>query len=166
MRHAAVVFIALVLAACKAPSPAGADDARQKADLAAVRAFVDRVGETFNSGNLDSFMQVFTDDAIQFNQGFADVVGKAAIRKLYEDALATNDIKVAFHTQEVAVSGGLAYEGGTYDIIIRPRSDPKAAPVTVTNRHVHVLKRQADGSWKTWRMMTNNTIPAAAPKQD
>jgi uncharacterized protein (TIGR02246 family) len=166
MRHAAVVVITLALAACKAPAPPATDEARQQADPVSVRAFIDNVGETFNSGNLDAFMQVFTEDAIQFNQGFADVVGKAAIRKQYEDALAANDIKVAFHTQEVAVGGELAYEAGTYDIIIRPRSDPKAAPLTVTNRHVHVLKRQADGSWKTWRMMTNNTLPAVAPKQD
>jgi uncharacterized protein (TIGR02246 family) len=166
MRLAAIVFIALALGACKAPAPAATDDSRHQADLAAVRAFVDNVGTTFNSGNLDAFMQVFTEDAIQFNQGFADVVGKVAIRKQYEDALAANDLKVVFHTQEVSVSGELAYEGGTYDIIIRPKSDPKAVPVTVTNRHVHVLKRQADGSWKTWRMMTNNTLPAAAPKQD
>jgi len=166
MRHAAIVVIALALGACTSAAPPATDDARQQSDIAAVRAFVDSVGETFNSGSLDAFMQVFTEDAIQFNQGFADVVGKPAIRKLYEEALATNDIKVAFHTQEVTVSGDLAYEGGTYDILIRPRSDPKAAPLTVTNRHVHVLKRQADGSWKTWRMMTNNTLPAVAPKQD
>jgi uncharacterized protein (TIGR02246 family) len=164
MRHAAIVFIALTLCACKAPAPSAESDASHQAELATVRAFVDHVGETFNSGSLDSFMEVFTEDAIQFNQGFPDVVGKAAIRKQYEDALAQNDLKVVFHTQEVAVSGELAYEGGTYDIIIRPRSDPKVEPLTVTNRHVHVLKRQADGSWKTWRMMTNNTIPAAAPK--
>ena len=166
MRHAIIVFIVLALGACRAPAPPATDDARQQADLAAVRTFVDHVAETFNSGNLDTFMQVFTEDAIQFNQGFADVVGKAAIRKQYEEALAANDIKVAFHTQEVTVSGELAYEGGTYDIIIRPKSDPKAVPVTVTNRHVHVLKRQADGSWKTWRMMTNNTLAAVVPKQD
>jgi len=162
MRHAAIVFIVLALSACKAPAPPAETDAAHQVDLAAVRAFVDHVGETFNSGNLDTFMGVFTEDAIQFNQGYPDVVGKAAIRKLYEDALAQSDIKVAFHTREVEVSGNLAYEGGTYDILIRPRADPGATPLTVTNRHVHVLKRQPDGSWKTWRMMTNNTLPAPA----
>ncbi len=164
MRHAVIAFIALALCACKPTAPPADDAGRQQRDIAAVHAFIDRVSETFNAGNLDTFMEVFTEDAIQFNQGFPDVVGKAALRKQYADALAQNDIKVAFHTQEVAVGGELAYEAGTYDIIITPRSDPKATPLTVTNRHVHVLKRQTDGSWKTWRMMTNNTIPAAAPK--
>jgi uncharacterized protein (TIGR02246 family) len=163
VRSAAIAFIVLVLGACKAPSPPG-HAAQQERDIAAVHAFVDHIGKTFNSGNLDTFMEVFTDDAIQFNQGSADVVGKAAIRKQYEQALAQLDIKVAFHTAEVVVAGDLAYEGGTYDIILTPRGDPKAAPATVTNRHVHVLRRQPDGSWKTWRMMTNNTLAAAAPR--
>lgn len=164
MRHALIAFTILALGACNTPAPPADDAARQQQDVAAVNAFVDHIGETFNTGNLDAFMQVFTEDAIQFNQGMPDVVGKAAIRKLYEDALAQNDIKVAFHTQEVSVSGDLAYEGGTYDILIRPRDNPAAEPMTVTNRHVHVLKRQADGSWKTWRMMTNGSAAAEAPK--
>lgn len=25
----------------------------------------------------------------------------------------------------------------------------------VHNNHIHIFKRQADGQWKTWRMMTN-----------
>jgi len=164
MRRTVIAFVVLALGACKAPAPPQGDSARLQEDTAAVRAFVDHVGETFNSGNLDTFMAVFTEDAIQFNQGYPDVVGKAAIRKQYEDALAQNDIKVAFHTQEVAVGGDLAYEAGTYDILITPRSNPRATPLTVTNRHVHVLRCQADGTWKTWRMMTNNTIAATAPK--
>src|SRR5512139_2513390 len=164
LRQSAITCIALALCACKAPAPPPDDTARQQQDVAAVHAFVGHVRDTFNGGNLDTFMEVFTDDAIQFNQGYPDVVGKAAIRKQYEDALAQNDIKVEFHTQEVEVSGDLAYEGGTYDIVLKPRSDPQATPLTVTNRHVHVLKRQPDGSWKTWRMMTNNTTAAPPPK--
>jgi uncharacterized protein (TIGR02246 family) len=164
MRHAVTAFIFIALSACKAPSPPTDDAIRQQQDVAAVHAFVDHVRDTFNGGNLDTFMGVFTEDAIQFNQGYPDVVGKAAIRKQYEDALAQNDIKVEFNTREVQVSGDLAYESGTYNIIVRPRGDPEAAPLVVTNRHMHALKRQADGTWKTWRMMTNNTIPVAPPK--
>jgi ketosteroid isomerase-like protein len=74
-----------------------------------------------------------------------------------------HDGKVQFNTREVVVAGDIAFEGGTYHIILKPRNDPKAAPFTVTNRHVHVLKRQADGSWKAWRMMTNSEVSVAAP---
>ena len=116
MRHAVTAFIFIALSACKAPSPPADAAVSQQQDVAAVHAFVDHVRDTFNGGNLDTFMEVFTDDAIQLNQGYPDVVGKAAIRKQYEDALAQNDIKVEFNTKEVLVSGELAYESGTYNI--------------------------------------------------
>lgn len=32
-----------------------------------------------------------------------------------------------------------------------------------TSRHIHILKRQDDGSWKTWRMMSNSAQPLPAP---
>ncbi len=42
--------------------------------------------------------------------------------------------------------------------------DPKTqawAPVA-TARHVHIFKRQSDGSWKGWRLMENSADPATA----
>jgi uncharacterized protein (TIGR02246 family) len=161
----ALIPVLLCIAGCGTKAPPLADTAaRQQQDVAAVHAFIDQVRDTFNGGDLDTFMQVFTEDAVQFNPGMPDVVGRDAIRRLYADALSQNDIKVQFHTREVVVAGDIAYEGGTYDIILKPRNDPKAASITVTNRHVHVLKRQADGAWKTWRMMTNSEAAVAAPQ--
>jgi hypothetical protein len=32
----------------------------------------------------------------------------------------------------------------------------------VKNKHIHILKRQSDGTWKTWRLMTNSAAPASA----
>ena len=164
MRRSLALLLAFTLAGCGNRTPAVADAAaRQQQDVAAVHAFIEHVRDTFNSGNLDAFMEVFTEDAVQFNPGMPDVVGRQAIRQLYADALAQNDIKVQFNTREVLVDGDLAYEGGTYSIHLTPRSDPKSVGVDVNNRHMHVLKRQADGSWKTWRMMTNSEMPVATP---
>lgn len=127
------------------------------ADEDSVRAFLTHVQQSFNSGDLDTFMQVFTEDTVQLAEGLPDTVGRPAVRKGYEQALADNDIKVEFHTQEIKVAGDLAYERGTYTLHIKRRSDG-AHLADVTQRHIHVLRRQADGSWKTWRMMTNSAM--------
>jgi uncharacterized protein (TIGR02246 family) len=161
MRRSLQVFVLAaslsVLAGCSGEAPP-AVQVTAAADMQGVRSFLDHVQTSFNGGNFEEFMNVFTDDAIQLNAGLPDTVGKAAIRQGYEAALAANDIKVEFHTDEIEVAGDLAYERGTYSLRITPKADGAKA-IEVTNRHIHILRRQADGSWKTWRMMTNSGAP-------
>jgi uncharacterized protein (TIGR02246 family) len=157
MQRAAFGFLACVilLAAGAGKFSLSAPTARSSmADEDSVRAFLAHVQQSFNSGDLDDFMQVFTEDTVQLAEGIPDTVGRPAVRKGYEQALADNDIKVEFHTQEIKVAGDIAYERGTYTLHINRRADG-AHVADVTQRHIHVLRRQADGSWKTWRMMTN-----------
>lgn len=158
MHRAAFGFLSCVilLAAGAGKFSVSAPTARSAtADDTSVRAFLAHVQQSFNSGDFENFMQVFTEDAMQLSAGLPDTVGRPAIRKVYEQALADNDIKVEFHTLEIKVAGDLAYERGTYTLHINRRSDG-AHVADVTNRHMHILRRQQDGSWKTWRMMTNS----------
>ncbi len=151
----------VLLLLCTGGFCAAANSAQPKADVQSVRDFLTHVQRSFNGGDFEQFMSVFTDDAIQLSAGLPDTIGKAAIRKVYEDALATNDIKVEFHTTEIRVAGDLAFERGTFTIHISRRADG-AHVADVTSRHIHVLRRQPDGSWKTWRMMTNSAAPPAS----
>jgi ketosteroid isomerase-like protein len=155
--HIASIALTLLLAGCtQKPAPATAADlAAQEAE---VRQFLTHVEDSFNSGNFDEFMKVFASDAIQLSPNEPDTVGADAIRKAYETALATMDIKVKFHTDEIVVSGPYAFERGTYELDIRNRVDG-AQVAKVINRHIHILKKQADGQWQTWRMMTNSAAP-------
>jgi uncharacterized protein (TIGR02246 family) len=139
-----------------APAPLARDAATE---LANVRGFLAHVQESFNSGKLDEFMDDFTDDAMQVSPNNPDTIGKSAIRAVYDAALASNDIKVNFNTQEIEVAGDLAYERGTYTLRVSSKADGKLL-ANIENRHMHIMRRQADGTWKTWRMMTNSAAPA------
>jgi uncharacterized protein (TIGR02246 family) len=149
----AACFSFLTVGCADRPDFRGSPDS--VADVATVQAFISHIQQTFNSGDFESFMSVFTDDAIQLAPAAPDAIGKHAIRAVYENALATNDIKVEFHTAEIRVFGDLAYERGTFTIHISKKSDGSHV-ADITNRHVHILRRQPDGSWKTWRMMVNS----------
>ena len=151
----------LMLAGC-ARAPTAADlAARQAADVEAVRAFLTHVETTFNSGDLDAFMPLFADDAVLSSQGSPDVVGRPAIDAMYRAALEPIDLKVKFNTEEIVIDGDLAYERGTFTIY--PHDKTSGAQLgEVHNRHVHILKRGADGQWRTWRMMTNSAEAGAA----
>jgi uncharacterized protein (TIGR02246 family) len=155
------------LSACsgKPEATSASQDSRQ-ADEAAIRSTLERIQSTFNAGNLDEFMPVFADDAVILSQGTPNVVGALAIRSGYEAALSQMDIKTSFDTEEIEVFGDLAYERGTYILKLAEKGTGKILG-EVKSRHIHIFRRQSDGRWKTWRMMTNSTegaapIPASA----
>lgn len=151
--YLAVLTIAGLLAACGGQSSTPV--ASRDADVAAVRAVMDRVEQTFAAGDLDAAMTVFTDDAVILGQGYADIVGKVAIRKTYADLMNQFRTEVAMHTVEIEIAGDLAFERGTYTLTLRDKTSGQIASAT-RNRHAHILKRQPEGGWKTWRMLTNS----------
>jgi hypothetical protein len=35
--------------------------------------------------------------------------------------------------------------------------------MSIKGRHIHMFKRQPDGSWKGWRLFENSEDPASSP---
>ena len=155
----AVCAAAAFLAGC-ARGPGAEDTAAVAArGTAEIEQFLAHVEQVFDAGDLDAAVAVFADDAVILAQGAPDAVGKAAIRSLYEQAMAQAKLGVRFHTEEIVTRGDLGYERGTYTLTLTDKGTGQVL-ATQTNRHVHVFKRQSDGAWKTWRMMTNGAEPA------
>jgi ketosteroid isomerase-like protein len=79
-------------------------------------------------------------------------------------------MKMRFDTEELEVSGDLAYERGTFTMEMTDKATGAALP-SQTQRHIHLFKREPDGSWKGWRLMENSeeaapaTPPATPPAQ-
>jgi len=159
--HFSCGAIILLLTACStAPQP----QIGSPEDVAHIRAFLTHVEQVFDEGDLDAAVAVFTDDAMVLSQGSRDAVGKDEIRAIYADALASANLRVRFHTEEIELRGDIAYERGTYDLSVMDKPTGRLLAMA-TSRHVHVLKRQKSGDWKTWRMFTNSS-DAPAPVND
>jgi ketosteroid isomerase-like protein len=104
---------------------------------------------------------LYRDDVVVLPPGGPDIVGKEAWRKGI-DALPQNvAMKMRFDTKELVVAGDIAYERGTYTIDISDKATATAVQ-SITARHIHIFKREADGSWKGWRLMENSAEPATA----
>ncbi len=158
-----VALLAATLSGCAKTTPAptaGSDQA--KVDEIAVRRTLADTEQRINRGDL-GFVNVFAKDAEIIAPSAPDVIGFDAIRAAYAEALKQASMEVHFSTQEVAVAGDLAYERGTYTL---RTVDRKTGQVLrdVKNKHIHILKRQPGGAWKTWRMMVNSTEPDSVKK--
>jgi len=144
--------MAAMLCGC-ASKPAAADEA-------AVRRTIADLEQRLNQGDI-GFVNVFANDAVIIAPSSPDIVGLDAIRKMYTDLMKQASMTVHFSTEEVAVTGDMAFEHGTYTLRIVDKATGHVLQ-DAKNKHVHIFKRQPDGTWKTWRMMINSaeTVPA------
>ena len=132
------------------------------ADEAAIRQTLATVEQRINQGDI-GFADVFAKDAVIIAPSTPDITGYDAIRNMYAGMMQIMSMNVQFTTEEIAVAGDLAYEHGTYTLKITDKASGKVVQ-DVRNKHVHIFKRQPDGSWKTWRMMTSSAEPAPNQK--
>lgn len=169
---AGLMGIALALGAC-APKPeaavveAAAVEATVvdvAADQAAIRLVLEQIAGAFNAGRYDEMFARYRDDVVVSPPNAPDLVGKQSWRSAMEATIPQNlALNLRFDTQELEVVGDLAYERGTYRM---EAADKESGTVlqTVSGRHIHIFKREADGSWKGWRLFENSAdpVPSAA----
>ena len=134
-------------APCPTPAPTVAPDTRTK-DEADVRQAATSWGMLIKKKDLDGMLAYYTDDAWVNPQG--EPIAKTADerRKVWTTYFATPgvvDTTGETTRVEVARSGDLAVEYGTYVETIRGRR-PQAR--TITEKYVTTWRKQADGNWK------------------
>jgi uncharacterized protein (TIGR02246 family) len=154
LRSRSMIVLAMFLtmifsAACSnqtAQQPAPPPDTR-KADEAAIRAASAEWNKAAQARDLDKSVSYYAEDAVDFIDKGALVKGKNSIRLAWKDILAPTAPALSFATTfvEVARSGDLAYEYGTYDLVTEVK---KGKPTDEKGKYVTVWKKQPDGSWK------------------
>jgi ketosteroid isomerase-like protein len=153
-------LLALVACGPQAEVPELPDRA---ADEAAIRAVLEGIATDFSAGKLEEMFSYYQDDVLISAPGAPDIVGKQAWREALDATLPKGlTMTLRFDTAEVEISGDLAYERGTYEINATDPAAPGQA-MNIKGRHIHIFKRQPDGSWKGWRLMENSADPPTSP---
>jgi len=117
------------------------------ADVLAIRKALDRVMEVSRQGDLEAYLSLYTDDALWMRQNRLDDATKDDVRPAYKFMQNyTFDQKLTIN--EIAVSGDLAYARTTFDGWLIPRAGKQLERVRALSRHVMILERQPDDSWK------------------
>jgi uncharacterized protein (TIGR02246 family) len=138
----------IFLAACgsEPQKPAPPPDTR-KADEAAIRAASADWSKAAQAKDLDKSVAIYTDDAVYCVNNGALVKGKDNIKMAWQPMVASPGTTLSWTTTyvEVARSGDLAYEYGTYTMVTEAKKDK---PTEEKGKYVTVWKKQPSGAWK------------------
>src|SRR5213082_816394 len=132
-----------------------------KADQA-LRDADDAWSKAAASKDLDKTLSYYSSDAAVLPPNAPIATTKEAIRKIWQDMLASPGLVISWKATkvEVAKSGDLGFVSGTYELTM---NDASGKPVTDKGKYVEVWERQADGKWKCGTDTWNSDLPATTP---
>jgi len=117
------------------------------ADIEAITAMSEARAKAFNQGDAAAIASYFTEDAILMAPGEPPRVGPEQVEDYYQSIFDKYDTALQSYYNEVEVSGDLAYGRGTAEVQLYPKGQDTV--LTSVSKYLNILKRQADGTWKT-----------------
>ncbi len=157
VRVLAFTVLALTVACVPPPEqqePAVEEAISTEADIEAIRDWVDAYVAVINAADADAWLALMADDVLWMRPGGSTLVGKETIGSWGRDAFEYAELEFAYTTDEVVVSGDLAYVRGTHTVVVVPRAGGERWQVT--GKHIYILRRQPDGAWKATRSIWNS----------
>ncbi len=167
MKYKCLFFLVmglLMVSACT-PDTEQEQPAKQmttEADIAAIKDLVNQYGATINAGDLDLWISLWADHAIQMAPDAPAVIGKEKIRARRQSLFDLYDWKMTVDTEEVRVAGDWAFARGTYTYTKAPKEE--GATTKGTGKWLSIFEKQDDGSWKMTRDCYNSNVSPSAPK--
>jgi uncharacterized protein (TIGR02246 family) len=151
-QHCVLTIFALVLLIACSPVEQQSD---QSAD-AAVNEIWQRYSASLNSGDLDAWLALWTQEGVQLPPGEPAVIGKDQIRARNKAVLDRFTFDMGITNEEVGSAGDWAFARGTYKATLTPKAGGEL--VHVDGKYMTILKKQADGSWKIHRDIFNSNV--------
>ena len=148
---AAVLVAPLVERASAQTSPAAADEA-------AIAEFNRQYLKAINDGDIDSLAALTTEQHMMIASGGPPLVGKKALVDAMTRAFQTTDFDESWAPQETVVSGDLAYQRGTFVVVVKPRNG--GAETRLTGNFLRIY-RKIGGAWFMVRDSFNSQQPRA-----
>ena len=122
---------------------------------------IKKLGEEFfagvNAEDLDRRMATMDPDVVIMPPGRPSIVGKEEIRRLSHDYSDTYEEKCSLVYDEVETAGHWGFARATVSATRTSKSGGGVEKMTLKN--LWIVKRQADGEWKFWRIMFNSAMP-------
>jgi uncharacterized protein (TIGR02246 family) len=125
-----------------------------------------RICEWYASGNAAAVAGAFAEDCWQMPPHAEPLVGRAALREFWEQAVQWGQWDFTLETQDVVVAGAIAVERGRY--IVRfspgPAAPPGSAHIEDRGNYVVMWRREPDGQWRAVWDAPVSTVPLQPPR--
>ena len=127
-----------------------------QADVEAIKGVIEQLVESYTAGNLDSFVNSFTDDAVCMLPNRPPVIGKDAWRADMHRRFERSTVSDMDSTsEEIVVSGDWAFEWHNESAIYTSKETGESRQAF--NKGVFIFRRQVDGSWRIARYVSNGS---------
>jgi ketosteroid isomerase-like protein len=138
-----VAVVLLAASACAPPPPAPDTVALGKALLARDSAF----DASASSGNVETIISYWSDDALVIPPGQPPIEGKAALRAYITETLKIPGFKISWKSEKPQFSpdGKFATLRGTNAVTV---PGPDGKPMMILGRGITVWRLDADGQWR------------------
>ena len=131
----------------------------QVADVAQVYQLWNEVAAAANAGDLERWISLWIDDAIQMPPDAPRRVGKAEILRAMQPQFDHFDIrKLIIQPEGVRILGNRANSHGTYEFEMAPKEGGETR--RYCGKFLDILEKQMDGSWQIAIHCRNHNTPA------
>ena len=114
--------------------------------------------KAFAAGDLERSVSFCAEDCEVLPEHAPLAKGREAIRELFRGWLKPG-MKISWIPDRIDVSGDLGFSSGTYEMSF---DDQAGKGISDRGKYVIVWKKQADGSWKAVRDISNSDLPPMA----
>jgi uncharacterized protein (TIGR02246 family) len=118
----------------------------QVIDVAQVYELWNEYAAAVNDKDLERWLDLWVDQAIQMPPGAPYRIGKADIRRGMQSLFASGVRRVVVQPEEVRILGELAYTHGAYEFEMASGRGDEARRYSV--KFLDILEKQIDGSWR------------------
>ena len=129
------------------------------------RAHLAKIKRAYETGDIDLYLDAFEDDAVAMPPDGPVVIGSEQMRAMMQPFFDPSvSVEVAVDLQEAVISGGwlIARCSGTHSMT----SKEGGTTTTFHSKILEVVKRQADGSWKSHTVCWNSVKPPTVTSEE
>ncbi|KPJ60454.1 MAG: hypothetical protein AMJ46_06885 [Latescibacteria bacterium DG_63] len=118
-----------------------------EADISAIKEIGNQYAVACNTGDLDLYISLWTDNGVQMPPDAPAVMGKEQIRAGMKPLFDQFILRLVItNIAEARVSGDLGFTRCTYTLSTTPKAGGET--INVDGKALTISEKQADGSWK------------------